>query len=139
MSTNIAYDDSLVLKDAGLVASTTTESTILDLGEGLVDAFLVIDVTALEVASTDEIYNICLEASNVAAMTSGSVCLTNTEMGNATAPADADTATGRFIIPFRNEQNGTIYRYVRLYTEVAGTIATGINYSAFIAPRVAMG
>ena len=127
------YDDSLSLKDAGLVATTTTESTILDLGSGLVDGYLVLDVSAVEVASTDEIYLVCLEGSNVAAMTSGSVTLAQLEMGNATAPADADTSTGRFVIPFRNEQNGTLYRYVRIYTEVAGQIATGINFSAFIA------
>lgn len=127
------YDDALSLKDAGLVASTTTESTILDLGDGLVSGCLVIDVSAVEVASTDEIYLICLEGSDVAAMTSGSVCLAQIEMGNATAPADADTGTGRFVVPFRNEQNGATYRYVRIYTEVAGTIATGINFSAFIA------
>lgn len=130
-----AYDDSLALKDAGLVATTTTESTILDLGSGLVDGFLVLDVSACEVASTNEIYLVCLEGSNVAAMTSGSVCLAEIEMGNASAPADADTSTGRFAVPFRNEQNGTIYRYVRIYTEVAGTIATGINFAAFIAKR----
>lgn len=129
------YDDSLSLKDAGLVATTTTESTILDLGSGLVDGYLVLDVSAAEVASTDEIYLVCLEGSNVAAMTSGSVTLAQLEMGNATAPADADTSTGRFVIPFRNEQNGTLYRYVRIYTEVAGQVATGINFSAFIAKR----
>lgn len=129
------YDDALVLKDAGLVATTTTETTILDLGSGIVDGFLVLDVSAVEVADTNEIFLICLEGSNVAAMSSGSVCLAQIEMGNATAPADADTATGRFAIPFRNEQNGTIYRYVRLYTEVAGTVGTGINYAAFVAKR----
>ena len=127
------YDNSLLLKAAGLVASTTTESTILDLGAGLVDGYLVLDVSACEVASNDEIYLVCLEGSNVAAMSSGSVTLAQIELGNATAPADADTGTGRFVVPFRNEQNGTIYRYARIYTEVAGTIATGINFVAFIA------
>lgn len=129
------YDDDLSLKAAGLVATTAAESTIVDLGDGLVDGFLVLDVSAVEVASTDEIYNVALEGSNVAAMTSGSVTLATIEMGNATAPADADTATGRFVVPFRNEQNGTIYRYVRIHTTVAGTIATGINFLAFIAKR----
>lgn len=129
------YDDALSLKDAGLVAATTTEATILDLGAGLVDGNLVLDVSAIEVASTDEKYTIHLEGSNVAAMTSGSVTLANIPLGNETAPADADTATGRFVVPFRNEQNGTTYRYVRIYTLVAGTIATGINFSAFIAKK----
>lgn len=129
------YDDDLSLKDAGLIASTTTGTTILDLGAGIVDGFLVLDVSAVEVADGSEIYLICLEGSNVAAMSSGSVTLAQIEMGNATAPADADTSTGRFAIPFRNEQNGTVYRYVRIYTEVAGTVATGINFAAFIAKR----
>lgn len=130
------YDDDLSLKAAGLVGSTTTESTIIDLGPGMVDGHLVLDVSAVEVASTDEIYLIVLEGSTVDGMASGSVSLANIEMGNATAPADADTSTGRFDVPFRNEQNGTIYRYVRIYTEVAGTIDSGgINFAAFIAKR----
>lgn len=133
LHTQFIYDDLNNLKDAGLVASTTTEATILDLGAGFVCGHLVLDVSAVEVASTDEIYLICLEGSNVAAMSSGSVCLAQIEMGNATAPADADTGTGRFAIPFTNEQNGTVYRYVRIYTEVAGAVATGINFSAFVA------
>ena len=127
------YDNSLLLKAAGLVATTTTESTILNLGDGLVDGYLVLDVSACEVASTDEIYLVCLEGSTVAAMTSASVTLAQIEMGNATAPADADTTTGRFVVPFRNEQNGVLYPYVRIYTEVAGNVATGINFLAFIA------
>lgn len=127
------YDSSLLLKAAGLVATTTTESTILNLGNGLVDGYLVLDVSACEVASTDKIYLICLEGSTVAAMTSASVTLAQIELGNATAPADADTTTGRFVVPFRNEQNGVLYPYVRIYTEVAGAVATGINFLAFIA------
>lgn len=129
---HFTYDDSLNLKDAGLVATSAAESTIVDLGAGFVEGAVVVDVTALEVASTDEVYTICLEGSNVAAMSSGSVTLMMFEMGNAAAPADADTATGRFYLPFTNEQNGTVYRYVRIYTRVAGSVATGINYSAFI-------
>lgn len=129
------YDDELNLKDAGLVASTTTGSTIVDLGPGITDGFIVIDVSAVEVASGDEIYNISLEGSNVAAMASSSVSLATIEMGNAGVPADVDTSTGRFAVPFRNEQNGTVYRYVRIHTKVAGTVATGINYSAFLAKR----
>lgn len=130
---NFLYDDALSLRDASLLAATATETTILDLGAGLVDGNLVIDVSAIEVASGNEKYTIHLEGSNVAAMTSGSVTLANIPLGNATDPADAATGTGRFVVPFRNEQNGTNYRYVRIYTLVAGTIATGINFAAFLA------
>lgn len=130
---SFTYDNATLLKAAGLVATSAAGSVILDVGNALLDAYLVIDVSAIEVASTDEIYDICLEGSNVAAMDSGSVTLARIQMGNATAPADADTDVGRFVVPFRNEQNGTLYRYIRVYTVVAGTVATGINYSAYIA------
>lgn len=129
------YDHATLLKAAGLVAASAAGSVILDLGDGFMDADLVIDITALEVATGDEIYTISLEGSSVAAMTSGSVELAKITLGNNPAPADADTSTGRHVLPVRNELNGTLYRYVRIYTTVAGTIATGINYSAFLAKK----
>jgi hypothetical protein len=129
------YDNSLLAKAAGLVAASA-DSTILDLGDGIFDGFLVIDMSACEIASGDEIYTVSVEGSNVAAMTSGSVCLGKKVFGNLVVPMDAAlSAAGRYVIPFRNEEGGTIFRYVRVSTLVAGTIATGINFSAFLAKR----
>lgn len=68
------FDADLELKTAGAL-TVSTDGSILDLGEGLVDGFLVFDVTAIEVASGNEIYTVSLEGSNTADMTSGSVCL----------------------------------------------------------------
>lgn len=129
------YDHATLLKAAGLVAASAAGSVILDLGDGYMVADLIIDISALEVASGDEVYTIALEGSPIAAMTSGSVTLAEKTFGNNAAPADADTAPGRHLVPVTNELNGTTYRYVRLYTTVAGAIATGINYSAFLAKR----
>ena len=129
------YDDALNLKDAGLLASST-DGSILDLAPGMVDALLVLDLSACEIASGNEIYTVSLEGSNVAAMDSGSVCLAKKVFGNLVVPMDdALSASGRYVVSFRNEEGGTLYRYVRLSTLVAGTIATGINFSAFIAKR----
>lgn len=129
------YDHALLLKAAGLVAASAAGSVILDLGDGFMEADLIIDISALEVASNDEIYTISLEGSSVAAMTSLSVTLAEKQFGNVPAPSDADTAVGRHLVPVTNELNGTLYRYVRIYTTVAGAIATGINYSAFLAKK----
>jgi hypothetical protein len=130
------YDAGTLIKAAGLVAASAAGSVIVDLGDGFMDGDMVIDISALEVASTDEVYTISLEGSAVAAMTSGSVILAEKTFGNVAAPADADTAVGRHVLPFRNELNGTLYRYVRVYTTVAGTIDSGgINYSAFLAKK----
>lgn len=129
------YDSDLEVKAAGLLAAST-DGSIIDLGEGIVDGFLVIDLSACEIATGDEIYTVSIEGSNVAAMTSGSVCLGKKVFGNLVVPMDAAlSAAGRYVIPFRNEEGGTVYRYIRYSTLIAGTIATGINFSAFIAKR----
>lgn len=129
------YDTSLVAKTAGLLAASA-DGTIIDLGDGLVDGFLVIDLTACEIASGNEIYTVSLEGSDVAAMDSGSVCLAKKVFGNLVVPMDAAlSASGRYVVPFRNEEGGETFRYVRLSTLIAGTIATGINFSAFLAKR----
>ena len=134
---HFTYDDDLeLMAEAAVVA--TGDQLIVDLGAGLVDGFAVLDLTAaVEVASTDEYYTISIEASNVAAMSSGSVCLVKKVFGNLVVPMDAAlSAAGRYVIPFRNEEGGTLYRYVRLSIVVAGTIdTTGITLSAFIAKR----
>ena len=129
------YDNALSLKAAGLVAASA-DGSILDVGTGLVDGFLVIDMSACEIATGNEIYTVSLEGSTVAAMDSASVCLAKKVFGNLVVPMDAAlSAAGRYVIPFRNEEGGSTFRYVRLSTLVAGTIATGINFSAFIAKR----
>lgn len=132
------YDDALNLRDsASLTASA--DGDILDLGTGLVDGYVVIDLVSAEVASGNEIYTISLEGSTVAAMTSTSVCLAKKVFGNLVVPMDAAlSAAGRYVIPFRNEEGGTLYRYVRLSNLVAGTIdSTGIVFGAFIAKKQA--
>tara|TARA_R110000772_G_C13310282_1_gene440281 strand:+ start:17864 stop:18280 length:417 start_codon:yes stop_codon:yes gene_type:complete len=129
------FDTELELKAAGLLAATTSGS-ILDLGEGLVDGEIVIDLTACEIATGDEIYTVSLEMSNVVGMATGSSCAAKKVFGNLVIPMDgAIDAAGRYILPFRNEEAGVTFQYVRLHTLVAGTIATGINYSAFLAKR----
>lgn len=130
------YDDALNLRDsASLTASA--DGDILDLGAGLVDGFLVIDLVSAEIATGNEIYTVALEGSNVSAMSSGSVCLAKKVFGNLVVPMDGALSTaGRYVIPFRNEEGGTVYRYVRLSNVVAGTIdSTGIVFGAFVAKR----
>jgi hypothetical protein len=55
------------------------------------------------------------------------------KIGGATGATPLGTAdgVGRFAIPFRNERNGVIDRYLRLYTLIAGTTPS-ITFSAFL-------
>ncbi len=136
------YDASLLLKAAGLVAATANGATIVDLGgTGCLDADLIIDATAIEIDTGDESYEIIVQgspdsnfgtAANIVAL--ASITVGHHSSARLTAEGQGfDDVPGRFLLPFRNEKNGTCYRYLRLRTVVVGTIATGINYTGWIA------
>lgn len=118
------YDNALLLSASGTQTASTVGSIILDIGAGLFDADWIIDVGAIKTSAADEKYGFILEGSNVAAMSSGIVQLAAYAGGNVTAPVTVVTTTGRILVPFRNEQDGVLYRYVRINTTIAGTSPT---------------
>ena len=134
------FDSALEFKDAGLVAASAaaqvdSAAKVVDVGTGLFKGCMILDVTALEIASNDEIYDIVVQGSPVEAFTAAGVVelaaisLSAKEVKR--TDSDKDDDTGRYKIYFDNENDGTFYRYLRVYTVVGGTIATGINYSAY--------
>lgn len=134
------FDYDLRLKDSGSVtadaaATVGGSAKILDLGQSRVDGTVVVDITAIEVASNNEEYIIQCQFSDVSDFDTGSEVIVVGTCLHAGAleltKATADTAVGRYELPFTNELNGTVYRYMRLWTDVRGTIdTTGITYSA---------
>lgn len=135
------FDINMLLKDAGLVAASaaaqvSAAAKVIDLGGA--DPFfavVVIDASAIEVDTGDEKYELMIQGSNSSTFAGAvSAVLAQMTLGHATALASglATTTPGRYELPFLNVQNGTIYRYLRMYTKIAGTIATGINYTAFL-------
>ncbi len=134
-------DALLQFKDAGLVAASaaaevSSVAKIVDTGGGYFEGTMLLDATAVEVASGDEVYNIHIQGSSSATFASGLASIVKFEMGDAAViQSDADVGAGRYKIPFNNQVGETIYRYLRVYTEVAGTIATGINYDAHAVVR----
>lgn len=140
------FDVNLQLKDAGLVAADAAATVggsakVLDLGVGLVEGDIIIDASAIEIATGDERYTIIAQFSSSATFASDIVIGSCIPIGDGSTIAtafgssgvDVDDTAGRYILPFRNERNGTWYRYMRLWTDVSGTIASGINYVAFAA------
>lgn len=131
------YDNALLIRATGAaITSTETGSVILDVGAGLFRGHLVVDVTAIDVTTGDEAYSLMLEGSPDAAFgTAGNIrVVSELRIGGATftTPNGAADGVGRFAIPFRNERNGTLYRYLRLYTLIAGT-SPSLTFSAFLA------
>lgn len=148
------------LKDAGAITASAAclvggVARVLDFGfttpQGVIQVAyvpgdIVIDVSAIEVASTDEVYMIAYELSddtsgNAVGFDAGDVvvCRGVVMLGCITTAAylaglnmDTMSGTGRIVLGVDNEVQGTLYRYARLATYIAGTIATGINYAAFL-------
>ena len=134
-------DNDFILKDAGLVKADAAgtvggDAVIADLGAGLVEGNLIIDVSAIELADNDEVYKISLQGSSSATFADTIEDLAILTLGAAEViGGDQDSAVGRYVVPFRTERNGTTYRYVRVYCDVDGTLATGINYTAHLAKK----
>lgn len=140
---NKVFDAALELKDAGLVAASaaaTVDSVakIVDLGaSSFVRGEVIVDATAIEVDSSNEKFEIEWQLSPDSDFgTAGNiVCAAVLKLGDSSVNGSgADSAAGRYVLLVSNEFAGTKYRYARLFTRIAGTIGTGINYSAFLSP-----
>jgi len=143
--TQYTLDTLLEMYDDGLIAASAIWEVdgvdkILDVGAGETAADVLIDVSAIETASGDEAYTLIIQGSPDADFGTDTsiVELVQLHLGaDATKLSDAngDDVVGRYVLPFQNVHAGTVYRYIRGYTTVAGTIATGINYTAWMCKR----
>ena len=135
------YDADLVLEDSldsnGDAAAITSSAAgsvlevaqVIDLGDGLAEGYMIVDIDAIMVATNeDELYEIWLQGAQSSTFATAGLVrnLAGLELGpgtmltNGTATAGDQGAAGdRYVIPFRNVINGTVYRYVRVYQELA--------------------
>ena len=138
------FDKLLEMKDAGLVAASgafqvAAANRILAIGTGYFRGDCVIDVNAIEIDTGNESYTFVIQGSTSPTFASGIANLAELSVGDGSTigtaqgnGVDTNDATGRFVLPFTNERNGTYYPYIRGWVVVAGTIATGINFRAWI-------
>lgn len=131
---NITIDDDLIFKAAGAISASAAVATIVDAGAGLFRGVMQIDVASLLISDNDEIYDIVIQGSpdsdfgtdtNIVDL--ASITLAAAEVQR--TDSNKDSVVGRKQLLFSNELDSTFYRYLRLYTVVAGTTAT-INYTA---------
>lgn len=140
------FDADLELQDAVLIAASVvgkvdTVAQILDIGEGFVEGDVVVDATAVEVDTGDELYTILVQVSSKADFASDIHSVAFLPLGDAVPLAaayldDADKGAARYIIPVSNlVGDGTTKQYMRIYIKVAGTIATGVNFTAWLSKK----
>lgn len=151
MRVNKTYDELLLLHDGGLVTAsgagnigTGHVAQILDLGGAgfagempATEGDVVIDVAAIEVDSSNEICTIGVQISSSATFASDIYEICSLSIGDSVPLAgDTDMGVGRYILPFQNRiGDGTAKRYLRIYYTIAGTIATGFNFTAYLAKK----
>lgn len=147
---SLTLDGAIQLKDAGLVAADAAaqvggSAAVIDLGAA--NSFqkfaVVIDWTACEVATGDEVYAVRIQGSTTSAFTNA-YTLIERRFGDSSVSFNAtDTPpSGRAVLYGDNVAHTSAtdgnsveaLRYVRLYTDVTGTIATGMNFSAWLVP-----
>lgn len=147
---SVALDQATKLKDASLVATdgagiVDSAAAFADLGGGYAEFDVVIDWSACEVASGDEKYELRVEGCASSGFASNVYVLTRLILGDSSVTNNAtDTPpSGRMVIHANNvaitsasDGNSTsALRYVRIYHDVSGTIATGLNYQAWLTAK----
>jgi hypothetical protein len=138
---DFTYDHATLLKDAGLVATSAAATVAssarqLDLGPARIDGRVIVDISAVEIDTGNEKYEIEAQVSNTSGFGAGIVITGLLKLGHSSVSNEsASSGAGRRELHITNEVNGVTYRYLRLFTRVGGTVATGINYSAFFVPR----
>lgn len=139
---NYAYDALLQLKDAGAISADAAAQIggvdkILTVGDEAIEGEFVVDLSAIDTTTGDEMAHILLQGSNSPTFASGIVNLALVSLGGATTQLGGKGATstlGRYSVPFKNIFGGVKYAYLRAYTDVGGTTPS-INYVASLSLR----
>lgn len=140
-SRSYGFDILTLLKDAGAITANAAaqvggSNKILDLGANTrVDAVVVIDVTAIDISSGDELYYITAQVSSSSSFASDIQNVGTMNFGKSAVRLGGaiDSLIGRYELPVCTEQADVMRQYFRLYTTVGGTTPS-INYTAFLAP-----
>lgn len=131
------FDALLVLKESAAVTASAAGTKKLYIGTGLYKACALLDVEAIA-ATTDGIYDIVIQGSTDEAFTAANVVeLASISLGHSAGKrtdSDKTDAPGRYKLYFDNENNGTYYPYVRIYTVVGGTTDASITYAVNLVP-----
>jgi hypothetical protein len=132
------FDAATELKDAGaMVASGAAQvggaARVVNVGNGILMAVLVIDVNTLDVTTGDEGYTLTLQGSSSPTFASDVQNLVTKRVGDSTTTGETvDSTVGRYTIPFTNQgRDGSPLPYLRIYATIAGTTPS-VDFRAWI-------
>lgn len=134
-------DAELILADgaAAMTADGVTQvasaNVSKQLGPGRFEGVLIIDVSAIDIVSNDEVYHICLQGASTSAFSTKEIVAQMSLGATEVRPGGAiDSTPGRYEIPFQTEQDGIVYDWVRLHVDLNGTTPS-ITFKAWIAEK----
>jgi len=132
-------DDLLILKAKGTVATSMVGESPLgtdksyDTGGGRTTGDVVVNVyatTATVLASTK--FTLRLQGGKNSTFSTIND-LQILELGDSTQiSGGSDLGVGRYVLPFTNDLDGTVYRYLRHYLTCSGTVGVGIEYEVYL-------
>jgi len=146
-------DEALKLKPSGaLTASSSLQATggaaglIVDVGEGYVEGYVVVEITALLATAgnavklfvTGTVSDATFATDTnimelLATGTIGDVAARETDANGADDAIPSGQTVWRLVFPMTNERGGNLCRYLRMYTVI---VSSGtITYSAWFVPR----
>ena len=135
----VIWDSLCEMKDsyaltASALASVDSVAKIFDTGGGYTEGVLDLNVTVSTASSHTNLFTISLQGSASSSFATPIVELANLQIGDATALRSTRLAgVGLYKLRWSNMFNGTVYRYMRVYTTMAGgTIGAGVNYTAIL-------
>lgn len=114
----------LTADGAGVVDSAAATRDVGGANSARFDAVCIIDISALDFTTGDETYRFKVRGSAAS------------NMGSPAELASIDAigaTTGRIELFFTNVKQGTAYRYIDLYLDVAGNTPSA-TFKAFVAP-----
>ena len=131
------FDALTVFEEALTTAVTANLANILTVGDGRIDAIAVLDITALDIVTTDETYNVYIQGSSSATFASDIENLAAYDLADTASRdggADVTSLIGRHEIHFSNSMNGVEYKYIRARIVIAGTTPS-ITLTAWVSMR----
>lgn len=143
---NLLFSDGVLAQTASGFTQALGANGILDLGgnqgtspkqQARIDACAVIDVTAIDISSGNETYQIDILASNDPAFGAGNVvCVGGVQLGKGTSlrgpAAQADSVVGRVEIPFCTQVAGLLFEFIGVFITTGGTTPS-ITLQGFVA------
>lgn len=141
---NMQFASAMNLAATGYINNA---NAVLDLGLGRFTGMLALDISVLKVSAGNETYQLALFGSNDNAFGNGNVdLLAFHDFASVTAGRIVPTilapspvvpptnlAAQIMALPFTNFMQGFVYRYLKLYATIAGTLPS-ITLSAWVSP-----